>query len=351
MIFEHNKKINTLKFIDDIITSIKISHVIYVPCSYLKYLINGFINDGRTEMIIAANEAIATSIAVGIKASGGNPLLMMQSSGFCNASSPITSCVVPGDIHIATIVSWRKVNDDSDDIQHSVLSNNLEKFVLATGVDWFSKLNIHNLLESSRTTGICWVGPDAFSKVELKNTITSTNPLRTSFLKILNNHYKNENIKFIATTGNTNNEMYKFCNNLNIFYMTGNMGSALSIGFGFALNKTKTIVCGGDSEFQMHLGGLITCENDVPLTYIIFDNKVNKSTGGQQTKHCDIIKITTSMGYNTFYTNDLTQFENILNNIDQNYSNCTNIILVECSLDKSFSRPPKYITEQSIKGK
>ena len=38
--------------------------------------------------------------------------------------------------------------------------------------------------------------------------------------------------------------------------MAGNMGGALSLGFGAAMAGKKVIVCGGDAEFVMHMGGL-----------------------------------------------------------------------------------------------
>ena len=41
--------------------------------------------------------------------------------------------------------------------------------------------------------------------------------------------------------------------------MAGNMGGALSLGLGTAMAGKKVIVCGGDAEFVMHMGGLNNC--------------------------------------------------------------------------------------------
>lgn len=351
------KEINTLDFIEALDHELNITHVVYVPCSYLKHLINGLINDGSIEMIIAANEAVATSIAMGIKMSGGTPLLMMQSSGFCNASSPLTSLVVPTDTHIMTLVSWRKVDDDSDDIQHSVLSDSLKNMVMSTGAEWFKELSIPQLWQSGKSTGICWVGPKAFTEVPSpKLSFDRPENKRSVYLKLLNDRYANKDIQFVATTGNTNNEMYEFCKDLDIFHMTGNMGGALSVGHGISLSGRRTIVCGGDSEFQMHLGGLITCRKDLPLTYIIFDNGVNKSTGGQETNRCALRNICQSIGFEVFSAINVVSFIDALMKIDLiNYNskksnrNKTNIILVTCDLDPAYPRPPRQVTIDSAK--
>ena len=89
------------------------------------------------------------------------------------------------------------------------------------------------------------------------------------------------------------------------FYMAGNMGGALSIGFGAAIAGKKVVVCGGDAEFVMHMGGLTTAGREaekIDLTYILFDNEQNKSTGGQNTyqKHLDYIGIAKSVGFDTY---------------------------------------------------
>ena len=53
------------------------------------------------------------------------------------------------------------------------------------------------------------------------------------------------------------------------------------------LSREKIIVCGGDAEYAMHLGGITTAARYTSnlkgkLIYIVFDNESNKSTGGQK---------------------------------------------------------------------
>ncbi len=60
--------------------------------------------------------------------------------------------------------------------------------------------------------------------------------------------YKNSDVVFVGTTGNTSREMYSFMQDTNNFYMVGNMGGALSLGLGMSKAGKKVIVLGGDSE-------------------------------------------------------------------------------------------------------
>jgi thiamine pyrophosphate-dependent acetolactate synthase large subunit-like protein len=73
------------------------------------------------------------------------------------------------------------------------------------------------------------------------------------------------------------------------------MGGALSVGLGAAKTGKKVVVCGGDAQFVVHMGGLMTAGRyeNVNLIYIIFDNKSNKSTAGQRTyqDHIDYLNI------------------------------------------------------------
>ena len=94
------------------------------------------------------------------------------------------------------------------------------------------------------------------------------------------------------------------------FYMVGNMGGALSVGLGGYLAGNNIIVCGGDAEFVMHLGGITTAgryksQEKGKLVYIVFDNKSNKSTGGQNTyqEHVDYIEIARGAGINCIEKN------------------------------------------------
>ena len=52
--------------------------------------------------------------------------------------------------------------------------------------------------------------------------------------------------------------------------MAGNMGGALSVGLGAALGGKKVIICGGDAEFVMHLGGMTTAGRYSDKVFLIY---------------------------------------------------------------------------------
>ena len=133
-----------------------------------------------------------------------------------------------------------------------------------------------------------------------------------------------------------------FMPNTNNFYMAGNMGGALSVGFGAAKAGKKIIVCGGDAEFVMHMGGLTTVGRDadkVNLTYILFDNEQNKSTGGQNTyqKHLDYINIAKSSGFDVVdnVITAVSNFKSMVEKVDG-----LKFICVKCGIDDKTPRPP-----------
>jgi phosphonopyruvate decarboxylase len=136
----------------------------------------------------------------------------------------------------------------------------------------------------------------------------------------------------------------------NNFYMAGNMGGALSLGLGAALAGKKVFVLGGDAEFVMHMGGLTTAgrykDRNLDLTYIMFDNEQNKSTGGQATfqKHIDYISIAKASGLNVKEETILTldEFKNTL--LDNNKFK---FLHVKCGIDPEVPRPPLDVVKQS----
>jgi len=322
-----------------------------VPCSFLKGLINSVINSNNIEYIPAASEAIACSIASGLKISGRRPIVLSQSSGLTNMASCITSLVKPYDIKFPIITSWRSYNEGDSEIQHQHLSKRLLDLIDSYGYEYeildsdnldhaIKQLNNCNHIHS-----ICVVKEGTFSPclLEERHMLDLSNfPKRSEYLKILNQTFQNDaNMHFIGTTGNTSREMYHFMDKTSNFYMAGNMGGALSLGLGMGMSNKNIIVCGGDAEFVMHLGGLSTSGryiNKTNLKYIIFDNEQNKSTGGQNTyqNHIDYIGIAESCSFSPFNKTivDVSEFAKVIKSKKFNFYH------VKCSEDKEEARPP-----------
>ena len=135
------------------------------------------------------------------------------------------------------------------------------------------------------------------------------------------------------------------------FYMAGNMGGALSIGLGAAMAGKKVVVCGGDAEFVMHMGGLTTAGRykDLDLTYILFDNEQNKSTGGQNTyqSHVDYINIVKASNINVEekIITSIDKFSDIMNDIKK--TSQVKFMCVKCGLDDETPRPPLDVVKVS----
>jgi thiamine pyrophosphate-dependent acetolactate synthase large subunit-like protein len=186
---------------------------------------------------------------------------------------------------------------------------------------------------------MCIIKKDSFTKVELNDEHKldlSKHIPRSKYLSELNQKFRNSDTLFIGTTGNTAREMYSFMKDTNNFYMAGNMGGALSLGLGASLAGKKVIVCGGDAEAVMHMGA--GRYKDIDLTYILFDNEQNKSTGGQNTyqNHLDYITIAKASGLE------------IIDTIDELSDNKgVKFLYIKCGIDDETPRPPLDVVKVS----
>jgi len=335
------------------------THLCVVPCSFAKNLINEAINNNKIEYIPCASEAVAASIAAGLKMSGKSPIVIVQSSGVTNMGSNITSLLKPYGVTFPIITSWRTYKDGDSEIQHQHLATELPTLIESYGykstiIEQDSLENALNQVDSCNTTHTIGIlKKDTFSKVTLddKHLLDlSTLTPRSKYLIKLNEEYKDTNTLFIGTTGNTAREMYSFMPDTNNFYMAGNMGGALSLGLGASLAGKKVIVLGGDAEFVMHMGGLTTAGRykNIDLTYILFDNEQNKSTGGQNTyqSHVDYIGIAKASNLNVIdkEIKNVSKLSDTLKELD---NKSINFICVKCGLDDETPRPPLDVVKVS----
>lgn len=343
--------LDTKSFIKRLIES-NYSHLCVVPCSFAKDVINEAINNKHIEYVPCASEAVACSVAAGLKMSGKSPLVIVQSSGVTNMGSCITSLLKPYGVTFPILSSWRTYQEGGSEIQHQHLATELPTLIEAYGYDHviLDSENLDNALKQvdlcDKTATICMIEKGSFTPVKLEDEhkldLSAYTP-RSEYLKSLNQKFKDSDTLFIGTTGNTAREMYTFMEDTKNFYMAGNMGGALSLGLGAALSGRKVVVCGGDAEFVMHMGGLTTAgryNGNIDLTYILFDNESNKSTGGQNTyqKHVGYINIAKNSNLDVYsdVVTDLNKFSSI---IDSEKSGLR-FICVKCDLDDVTPRPP-----------
>ncbi len=344
------------------------THLCVVPCSFAKNLINASINNNdKLEYVPCASEAVACSIAAGMKMSGMRPIVIVQSSGLTNMGSCITSMLKPYEITFPIIVSWRTYKSGDSEIQHEHLATKLPDLVSAYGYEHtlLDNENLGNAIkqitvsESARI--ILLLQKNTFTTVKLDDEFKldlSELPLRSSYLKYLGNVFNSSDYIFIGTTGNTAREMYSYMPNTDNVYMAGNMGGALSLGLGMAKSGNKIIVCGGDAEFVMHMGGMTTAgrynDSELNLVYILFDNQSNKSTGGQRSyqEHLDYIGLAKSSGLSVSdkIIRDNKSFEIEIKDAIANGG--ISFMHVKCSYDPETPRPPLAVVKRNsiIKG-
>lgn len=348
--------LDTVKFIEKLIEK-GFTHLCVVPCSFAKNVINEAINNKNIEYIPSASEAVACSLAAGLKIAGKSPIVIVQSSGVTNMGSCITSLLKPYGIKFPILSSWRSYNKGDSEIQHEHLATELHALIQSYGYDnvELDNENLNNSLDqitaSKNSHTICTIKKNSFTKVDLQDEhkldLSHYIP-RSNYLIKLNYEFEKSNVVFIGTTGNTAREMYTFMPSTTNFYMAGNMGGALSLGLGASMAGKKIIVCGGDAEFVMHMGGLTTAgryRDKIDLTYILFDNESNKSTGGQNTyqSHVDYKAIAKGSGFKVIgnQVKKLDEFTYIINEF-KNFKGLK-FMHVKCGIDEETPRPPLHI--------
>ena len=354
--------INTENFVDNLVKK-GFTHLCVVPCSFAKNLINASINHSdQLEYVPCASEAVACSVAAGLRMSGKRPIIIVQSSGLTNMGSCITSLLKPYDIELPIIVSWRTYKEGDSEIQHKHLATRLPDLVDAYGyksevlIDDEERV-IDQIIAAESEKKILLLKSGFFSSVELESQNKldlSKYPARSKYMDVINSLFGKSDYAFIGTTGNVAREMYSLMPDTENFYMAGNMGGALSVGLGAYLAGNNVIACGGDAEFVMHMGGMTTAarytsQGQGKLIYIVFDNESNKSTGGQDSyqKHLNYIEIAKGSGFNVFEKtiSNVAEFETVLSNEVKN--NQLYFIHVKCSYDDEMPRPPMKTVKNS----
>jgi len=351
--------LDTNSFLDRLISN-GYTHLCVVPCSFAKNIINAAINNENIEYVPCASEAVACSIAAGLKMADSKPIVIVQSSGVTNMGSCMTSLLNPYDVTFPIITSWRTYKEGDSEIQHQHLATELPALISSYGYEHtiVDQDNIDNAIAQINTCNesktVAVLKKDTFTNVKLeeKHIIDLSNYTpRSEFLIKMNEMFKDTKTLFIGTTGNTAREMYSFMSDTHNFYMAGNMGGALSLGLGAAMAGKKVVICGGDAEFVMHMGGLTTAGRykNIDLTYLLFDNESNKSTGGQNTyqSHVNYINIAKNSGIDTVgeVITDLEEFTTTFKKM-QTISG-PKFLCVKCGMDDETPRPPLDIVKVS----
>lgn len=349
--------LDTQRFMDGLIAN-GYSHLCVVPCSFAKNLINASINSSDAiEYVPCASEAVACSVAAGLRLAGKQPIVIVQSSGLTNMGSSITSLLLPYSIHFPIIVSWRTYKQGDSEIQHAHLADHLPQLIEAYGYRWQildkndEDYAVAQIVSTESEEKITILENKTFSDIELEDEYRldlSALPPRSEYLSILDKQFGQGDWTVLGTTGATSREMHSVMQVTRHFYMAGNMGGALSLGTGAFLAGRDVVVCGGDAEFVMHMGGMTTLgryqekEGAGRLIYLLFDNQSNKSTGGQCTYqgHVDYAAIAAASGLDLLGDFDNTsEFSRMIEAFEP-MAGKAYFAMVRCAFDPDMPRPP-----------
>lgn len=102
-----------------------------------------------------------------------------------------------------------------------------------------------------------------------------------------------KDVAVISTLGLISRELFGLGERDQIFYMTGSMGLASSIGLGIALNKKiKVLVIDGDGSLLMNMGSLVTIGSVKPhnLIHLVLDNRAYASCS-EEASHSTSVRL------------------------------------------------------------
>jgi len=295
-----------------------------VPDSNLKELSAWLEKKNKKEHVIATNEGAAVSLGIGYYlAKKRMPIIYMQNSGLSNALNPLISIAHHEvySIPLVLIIGWRGSPRVKDEPQHNVTGKITEqilklldiKYTILRSVSDISKFDKQiKSAKKNKSIVACLIEQGTLEKN--KNKIKKKdfyNLNKEFFLKNLLENLK-KNTKIISSTGYNSRELmyirkkYEYKNSED-FYMVGGMGHASSVALGYSLStKNKTICLDGDGSLLMHMGSIKTAGTfaNKNFKYILLNNNVHDSVGGQST-HADDIdfeKLSKSLGFKKFYS-------------------------------------------------
>ncbi len=106
-----------------------------VPCGVIRHIINNIANDPKIRHIPATNEAESIGIAAGAVLANQKTMLYMQNSGLFAASNNIASLLIPYEIPVYMVVSYRGCEGENAP-QHFITGSATEKLIQSFGLDY-----------------------------------------------------------------------------------------------------------------------------------------------------------------------------------------------------------------------
>jgi sulfopyruvate decarboxylase subunit alpha len=106
-----------------------------VPCGVLRHIIRNFADDASVLHVIANRESEAVGLAAGAFLGGKTPVVYMQNSGLFSSSNDIASLLVPYNIPIFFVISYRGCEGE-DAVQHLTTGRATESLLQSLGLSF-----------------------------------------------------------------------------------------------------------------------------------------------------------------------------------------------------------------------
>ncbi len=309
-----------------------------VPCGVLKHFILNVVQDPKFIHINAQHEPEVIGIVAGAYLGGKKPIIYMQNSGLLKSINEIGSLLLPCQIPILGIVSYRgcpgedapqhfingritkpildllgikHIDLEEDNIKESVeqadefMSATKKPFILLAKRGWSSDKQLSN--QTNLTLNFQTNQNSNTQIIDLRNH--KKEMLREEALDAIIESARFEDAIF-STTGLISRSLYERYDSPNQFYNTGSFGQVSSEGLGFALAKTdiRTIIIDGDASVFTNLGTLATIGRYKPqnLVHIVVDNESYGSCSEEKSasKGLNIAKTAALHGYSRVYAVD-----------------------------------------------
>ena len=115
-----------------------------VPCGVLRHIIKNFDDDEKILHVPANRESEAVGLAAGAYLAGKTPVVYMQNSGLFAASNDIASLLIPYEMPIFFVVSYRGCEGE-DAVQHQTTGRTTEVLLYSFKLP-FAIFGEHDLL-------------------------------------------------------------------------------------------------------------------------------------------------------------------------------------------------------------
>ncbi|MBR9700636.1 hypothetical protein GOV11_02110 [Candidatus Woesearchaeota archaeon] len=283
-----------------------------IPCGVLSPLIAEFKRDSLYEHLIVQNEPEAIGVAAGAYLGGKRPVLYMQNSGFLKSINEYGSLLIPNEIPILNIVSYRGCPGENAP-QHFTTGRITKSVLDILNIPWAQMEDdvcvidsVFAEMEEKSVPGVILIKRSTFGESHNPQNCRQHVPEilvneRLNVLDILRREEALDAILSATTemdailsgTGLMSRSIYERNDGPNKFYTAGAFGLVSSIGLGFSLAKpdTGTVVIDGDASLLSNLGSLISTGRAQPrnLVHVVVDNHAYGSC--QEEPSCsDIVK-------------------------------------------------------------